>query len=396
MKHILTINAGSSSVKFQCFEMETEGCLASGQVDRLNSPHPSLSYERHDGITCQTAIPQLGYGEAFRLIFKALLDKTSGVLKKVDEIVAVGHRVVHGGSYFAESTYITPEVEAAIEDCVSLAPLHNPYNLEGINACREIVPNARHVAVFDTAFHQTIPDYAYMYPLPYRLYEEHGIRRYGFHGTSHRYVSMRAAELLRCPLETLKLISCHLGSGCSITAVDQGKSIDTSMGFTPLEGLMMGTRCGDIDAALVFYLIEQHQMPPDALNQMLNRESGLLGVSGISSDIRDLFNAESEGNAELALNMFCYRVRQYIGKYIATLGGLDALIFTAGIGENAPRIRSKICEKLGFMGIQLDEERNQSDTPEKTIHDANSPVHILVIPTNEELMIARDTVRLIS
>lgn len=395
MQYILTINAGSSSVKFQCFEMETEVCLARGQVDRLNSPQPSLSYERHDGITCQTDIPQLGLGAVFRLIFKTLLDTTSGVLKKVDEIAAVGHRVVHGGSYFAESTYITPEVEAAIVDCVSLAPLHNPYNLEGINACREIVPNAQHIAVFDTAFHQTIPDYAYMYPLPYHLYEQHGIRRYGFHGTSHRYVSMRAAELLGTPLSTLKLISCHLGSGCSITAVDQGKSVDTSMGFTPLEGLMMGTRCGDIDPALVFHLIEQHHISPEALNRMLNRESGLLGVSGISSDIRDLFDAGSDGNAELALNMFCYRVRQYIGKYIATLGGLDALIFTAGIGENAPRIRSKICENLGFIGIQLDEARNQSDTLEKTIHDANSPVHILVIPTDEELMIARDTVELI-
>lgn len=395
MQYILTINAGSSSVKFQCFEMETEVCLARGQVDRLNSPQPSLSYERHDGITCQTDIPQLGLGAVFRLIFKTLLDTTSGVLKKVDEIAAVGHRVVHGGSYFAESTYITPEVEAAIVDCVSLAPLHNPYNLEGINACREIVPNAQHIAVFDTAFHQTIPDYAYMYPLPYHLYEQHGIRRYGFHGTSHRYVSMRAAELLGTPLSTLKLISCHLGSGCSITAVDQGKSVDTSMGFTPLEGLMMGTRCGDIDPALVFHLIEQHHISPEALNQMLNRESGLLGVSGISSDIRDLFDAGSDGNAELALNMFCYRVRQYIGKYIATLGGLDALIFTAGIGENAPRIRSNICENLGFIGIQLDEARNQSDTLEKTIHDANSPVHILVIPTDEELMIARDTVGLI-
>lgn len=395
MQYILTINAGSSSVKFQCFEMETEVCLARGQVDRLNSPQPSLSYERHDGITCQTDIPQLGLGAVFRLIFKTLLDTTSGVLKKVDEIAAVGHRVVHGGSYFAESTYITPEVEAAIVDCVSLAPLHNPYNLEGINACREIAPNAQHIAVFDTAFHQTIPDYAYMYPLPYHLYEQHGIRRYGFHGTSHRYVSMRAAELLGTPLSTLKLISCHLGSGCSITAVDQGKSVDTSMGFTPLEGLMMGTRCGDIDPALVFHLIEQHHISPEALNRMLNRESGLLGVSGISSDIRDLFDAGSDGNAELALNMFCYRVRQYIGKYIATLGGLDALIFTAGIGENAPRIRSKICENLEFIGIQLDEARNQSDTLEKTIHDVNSPVHILVIPTDEELMIARDTVELI-
>ena len=396
MQYILTINAGSSSVKFQCFEMETEVCVASGQVDRLNSPQPSLSYERHDGITCQTDIRQLGSGEVFRLIFKTLLDATSGVLKKVDEIAAVGHRIVHGGSYFAASTHITPEVEAAIADCVSLAPLHNPYNLEGINACRELVPNAQHVAVFDTAFHQTIPDYAYMYPLPYHLYEQHGIRRYGFHGTSHRYVSMRAAELLGAPLSTLKLISCHLGSGCSITAIDRGKSVDTSMGFTPLEGLMMGTRCGDIDPALVFHLIEQHHISPEALNRMLNRESGLLGVSGISSDIRDLFDAGSAGNAELALNMFCYRVRQYIGKYIATLGGLDALIFTAGIGENAPRIRSKICEKLGFIGIQLDEARNQSAPVEKPIHAANSPVHILVIPTDEELMIARDTVALIA
>ena len=397
MPLILTINAGSSSVKYQCFEMEGEVCLTKGHVDRPTSPSPTLFYERHDGITYQIDVPQMDYEKVFHLIVATLLDKEKGVIKNLDEIAAVGHRVVHGGSHFAESTLILPDVETAIHECATLAPLHNPYNLQGIRACRESLPNVPHVAVFDTAFHQTMPDYAYMYALPYSLYEQYGIRRYGFHGTSHRYVSERATEILKRPLPSLKLITCHLGNGCSITAIDGGKSIDTSMGFTPLEGLVMGTRCGDIDPAIIFHLMDEHQMSAEEINQMLNRNSGLLGVSGLGSDVRDVFQAVSEGNsrAVLALKMFCYRVSQYIGKYVAVLGGLDALIFTAGIGENAPRIRAKICEKLGFLGIHLDDKKNRSCDIDKAIHRDEDSVPILVISTNEELLIARDTLRLI-
>ena len=397
MSIILTINAGSSSVKYQCFDMTDEVCLAKGQVDRLGSPSPNLFYERHDGTTHQTNVPPMDYEAVFPLIFEILLDAEKGILQNLSGIVAVGHRVVHGGNRFAESVLITSEVETAIDQCVPLAPLHNPYNLGGIRACRQALPNAAHVAVFDTAFHQTMPDYAYMYALPYSHYEQHGIRRYGFHGTSHQYVSTRAAEILGHPLTSLKLITCHLGNGCSITAIDQGKSVDTSMGLTPLEGLMMGTRCGDIDPAIIFHLMEEGQMSADTINQTLNRESGLLGVSGVASDVRDLFKAVSEGNpqATLALQMFSYRVRQYIGKYAAVLGGLDALIFTAGIGENASSVRAKICENLGFLGVHLDEEKNRSSEVEKTIHREDAPVKLLVVPTNEELMIARDTLRLI-
>ena len=397
MPIILTINAGSSSVKYQCFEMTDEVCLAKGQVDRLGSPSPNLFYERHDGVTHQTNVPPMEYEAVFPLIFDILLNAEKGILQNLSGIVAVGHRVVHGGSRFAESVLITPEVERAINQCVPLAPLHNPYNLGGIRACRQVLPNAAHAAVFDTAFHQTMPDYAYMYALPRSLYKQHDIRRYGFHGTSHRYVSMRTAEILGRPLTSLKLITCHLGNGCSITAVDQGKSVDTSMGLTPLEGLMMGTRCGDIDPAIIFHLMQERQMSADTINQMLNRESGLLGVSEIASDVRDLFKAVSAGNpqAALALKMFSYRVKQYIGKYAAVLGGLDALIFTAGIGENAPSIRAPICENLEFLGVHLDKEKNQSSKIEKAIHREDAPVKLLVVPTNEELMIARDTLDLI-
>ena len=378
--------------------MTDEVCLAKGQIDRLGSPSPNLLYERHDGVTYQTDVGPMEYEAVFPSIFEMLLDAEKGILQDLNDIAAVGHRVVHGGSRFAESALITAEVETAINQCVPLAPLHNPYNLGGIRACREALPNAAHVAVFDTAFHQTMPDYAYMYALPYSLYEQYDIRRYGFHGTSHQYVSMRAAEILGRPLTSLKLITCHLGNGCSITAVNQGKSVDTSMGLTPLEGLMMGTRCGDIDPAIIFHLMEEGQIPTDKINQTLNRESGLLGISGVASDVRDLFRAVSEGNpqAALALQMFSYRVKQYIGKYAAVLDGLDALIFTGGIGENATSIRTAICENLGFLGIHLDKKKNQSGESTKAIHQENAPVKLLVIPTNEELMIARDTLRLIS
>ncbi len=378
--------------------METEACLGRGQIECVDSSQPNFSYERYDGSAHQIDVPEADRKNIFHLIFTTLLDSGKGVLGALDDISAVGHRVVHGGSFFSESEVITPPVELAIQKCIPLAPLHNPYNLQGIRVCRELLPTVPHVAVFDTAFHQTMPDYTYVYPLPYRLHQEYGIRRYGFHGISHRYVSKRAAEIMETPLDTLKLISCHLGNGCSVTAIDGCKSLDTSMGFTPLEGLMMGTRCGDIDPAIVFHLYDHYGLSIREINQMLNRESGLLGVSGVSADMRDLFPAVFEGNqqASLAVKMFCYRASQYIGSYVATLGCLDVLIFTAGIGENVPQIRAEICAKLGFMGIHLDEEENREPGIEKAIHSEDSLVKIFVIPTNEELMIARDTVELVN
>ncbi len=396
MPVILTINAGSSSIKYQCFDMDSEECLAKGHVDRLLSSSAKLFYTRRDGVTHRVPVPQTAHETVFQRIFEILLHPEKGILRTPDEIHAVGHRVVHGGSHFSASTRITPEVEKIIEQCAPLAPLHNPFNLRGIRACQTILPDIPHIAVFDTAFHQTIPDYAHTYALPYTISEQYQIRQYGFHGISHQYVAMRAAQILDSPLKALKLITCHLGNGCSITAIANGKSIDTSMGFTPLQGLVMGTRSGDIDPAIIFYLIREHQMTPDQIDQMLNHQSGLIGVSGIGSDLRDLIAVYRENRrAALAIDIFCYRIRQYIGKYAAVLDGIDALVFTAGIGENAPLIRTRICEKLGFLGIHLDQAKNEGNPMNEAIHHETAPVSVLVIPTNEELMIARDTLHVI-
>jgi len=378
--------------------MDGEICLAKGLLDKLNMEKSSLSHEAIGKTKYEIKTDSLDYSSALKLAIDALIDSKHGVIKSIDEISAVGHRVVHGAEKFSASIIINEDVEAAIRECFPLAPLHNPPNLMGITACKRILPNIPHVAVFDTAFHQTMPEHAYLYAIPYGLYTEHSIRRYGFHGTSHRYVTHRAAELLGQSLESLKIITCHLGNGCSITAVSEGKSVDTSMGLTPLEGLVMGTRCGDIDAAVVFFLMDRLGMDSQQVDDLLNKESGLLGLSQNSRDVRDLIEASENGDrrSKLALKIFCYRVQKYIGAYAAAMGGLDAVIFTAGIGENAVEIREDICEGLEFMGIEFDAEKNKSDEREKFISTENSRVKILVVPTNEELLIARDTLEVVS
>ena len=400
MPIILTINAGSSSIKYQCFEMVGEVCLAKGQIDRLNSSKPELTYHRHDGTNYQLELTAQSYQKWFPLICATLIDPQHGTIDDLEVIIAVGHRVVHGGCHFSSAVLVVPSVEVLIEQLADLAPLHNPFNLQGIRAVAQFLKEVPQVAVFDTAFHQTIPPHAHVYPIPYHFYQQHHIRRYGFHGTSHNYVSQRAADILGQPIESLKMVSCHLGSGASVTAIDGGVSVDTSMGFTPLAGLMMGTRCGDIGLSLIFQLINQHRMRPDQVMELLNDHSGLLGVSGVSADMRDLLSQlsseeETSERVLLALNMFCYRVSQYIGQYAATLGGFDVLIFTGGIGENAPCIRTKICQKLGFLGIQLSHQQNNSKGHEKPIHSELATIKVLVVPTNEELMIARSTLQLL-
>jgi len=326
-------------------------------------------------------------------VLDALVHPEYGVLRSIDEIQAVGHRTVHGGSEFAQSVLINDEIMATLKKLYDLAPLHNPPAVKGIEACQRILPNVPQVAVFDTAFHQTMPPYAYLYSLPYELYEKYGIRRYGFHGTSHKYVAQRGAEFLGRPLDSLKIITCHLGNGASVTAIKGGKSIDTSMGFTPLEGLTMGTRCGDIDPAIVTFLMEKENLDSDGLNTLMNKKSGVLGISGVSSDFRDLEQAAAQGHerAKLALDRFAYVVKKYIGAYVAALGGLDLLIFTAGLGENSPSMRAAICQGLECFGIVLDEEKNRIRGQIGEISHATSKVKVLVVPTNEELMIARDT-----
>ena len=395
---ILCINSGSSSIKYQLFNMDGEICLAKGLLDKLNMAKSSLSHEPIGKEKYEIETDSLDYESALELAIDVLLDSKHGILKSIDAISAVGHRVVHGAEKFSESVIITEEVEETIRECFPLAPLHNPPNLMGISACKRLLPNIPHVAVFDTAFHQTMPEHAYLYAIPYGLYTEHSIRRYGFHGTSHRYVAHRAAEIFGQSLESLKIITCHLGNGCSITAVSEGKSVDTSMGLTPLEGLVMGIRSGDIDPALVFFLMDKLEMSFQQVDDLLNKKSGLLGLSGKSRDVRDLIKASENGDkrSKLALKIFCYRVRKYIGAYAAAMGGLDAVIFTAGIGENEYRIRRDICEGLEFMGIELDVEKNKSDEREKFINTDNSKVKILVVPTNEELLIARDTLEVVS
>ena len=397
MPLILTINADNTSLKYQCFEMVGEVCLAKGKFDRINDSIPELNYERHDGDSYKLEVPQVTYDNVFSFIPATLLDKEHGIIDDISVIAAVGHCVVHGGVHFTESQLITPLTEGLIEQNNHLAPLDNPFNLKGIRSCRRIMPDTPQVAVFDTAFHRSIPDYAQVYPIPYEFYVKHDIRRYGFHGISHRYVSQRAAEMLGRSLSNLKLISCHLGSSCSVAAIDGGRSIDTSMGFTPLEGLMMGTCSGDLDPAIIFHLVRKHSMPIDSIEELLTKNSGLRGISGVELDIRELLNTTSMDDERilLALKMFCYRVSQYIGKYVASLGGLDALIFTGEIGENMARIRSKICEKLGFLGIEIDPNKNSNRVCEKEINRDNATVQTLLIPTNEELMIARDTLDLV-
>lgn len=388
---VLVINCGSSSVKYQLFDMTGERLLAKGIVERIGEGTGAVKHaagERESRYQAAIADHEAAFGH----IRKALLDPTCGAIGSPDDIDAIGHRVVHGAEAFVQSTLIDREVIAAIEEYSALAPLHNPPNLVGIRCADKAFPGKPHVAVFDTAFHQTMPRHAYVYALPYELYERGRIRRYGFHGTSHRFVTLRAAELLGIPLGRLNAITCHLGNGCSMAAVEGGRSVDTTMGLTPLEGLVMGTRSGDLDPAIIFHLARQEGMGLDAIDGMLNKRSGLLGLSGLSNDCRTLVEAAPDNpRARLALDVFCYRVRKYIGAYLAVLGRTDAVVFTGGIGENSVPLRRQILEGLDNLGIELDAAANETCGREATITKPSSRVRALVVPTNEELLIARDT-----
>ena len=394
--NILVINAGSSSLKYQLLNPETQQVLAKGLCERIGIDGKFTYKPEGKQAVKEADVAMPTHNEAIKAVLDALVDKDNGVIGSMKEIDAVGHRVVHGGEKFAKSVLITGEVMAAIEECNPLAPLHNPANITGIKACQSVMPGVPMVGVFDTAFHQTMPERAYLYALPYEYYKNDQVRRYGFHGTSHRYVSGRAAAMLGRPIEELKIITCHLGNGSSIAAVDGGKSVDTSMGFTPLAGLPMGTRCGDIDAGILQYLMNKYSMDIDKMLNVLNKKSGVEGLSCVSSDFRDLENAAAEGNekAELAQKKFAYEVRKYVGAYAAAMGGVDAVIFTAGVGENDKVIRAMACQGLEFMGLKLDEAANDVRGKETVISAADSKVKVLLIPTNEELMIAIDTAAL--
>jgi len=395
--NVLVINCGSSSLKYQLINMDNENVLAKGLVERIGIEGSRLKHEVANKDEVVIEKPMEDHRDALKLVLDALVDEKHGAIKDMKEINAVGHRVVHGGEKFSNSVVIDEEVIKAMEDCIDLAPLHNPPNLIGIRACQELMPDVQMVGVFDTAFHQTMPKSSYIYPLPYELYEKYGIRKYGFHGTSHKYVAQRTAAMLGKDLSELKIITCHLGNGASITAVQNGKSVDTSMGFTPLEGLAMGTRCGDIDPAIVTFIMEKENLDLDGVNNLLNKKSGVLGISGVSSDFRDIEKAAEEGNerVQLALDKFNIRVRKYIAAYAAVMGGVDAIVFTAGLGENSISNREAICENLEFMGVKIDKDKNNTRGKETIVSTDDSKVKVLVIPTNEELMIARDTVSLL-
>jgi len=394
---VLVINCGSSSLKYQVLDMTTETLLAKGLVERIGMDGSVITHEKIGEDKVKKEVPMKDHKDAIQQVLEAVQDKEHGVVASMDEIGAVGHRVVHAGEKFAESVLINDAVIAALEECVELAPLHNTPNLYGIAACQELMPNTPMVGVFDTAFHQTMPPEAYLYAIPYEYYEKHGIRRYGFHGTSHKYVAQRAASMLNVNINDLKLITCHLGNGASVSAIKHGRCIDTSMGFTPLEGLVMGTRCGDIDPAIVTYIREKENLPQGKANEILNKQSGVLGISGVSSDFRDLEEAVAEGNerAALALKIFAKKVRFYIGAYIAEMNGVDAIVFTAGVGENDVDMRELICTDLGNLGIKLDIIKNKVRGKETIVSTEDSKVKLLLIPTNEELMIARDTYNIV-
>ena len=396
--NILVINCGSSSLKFQLIDYETEKCIAKGLCERIGIDGSRITYTPDGGEKEQTVTPMPDHTEAIRLVLEALTNEKTGVVKSLDEIGAVGHRIVHGGEKFAASTIITDEVMKAIEECNDLAPLHNPANLIGINACKKLMPTTPMVAVFDTAFHQTMPEEAYMYGLPYEYYEKYKIRRYGFHGTSHSYVSRKAAEVLGKKYEDLKIIVCHLGNGASVSAVKNGKCVDTSMGLTPLEGLIMGTRSGDIDPAIMEFIAHKEGKNIDEIMTVLNKKSGVYGLSNnLSSDFRDLEDGYNRGDEHCirTMNTYCYRVAKYIGSYVAAMNGVDVICFTAGIGENAPLVRSLVCEHLGFLGVSIDEDANHKRGEEIAISTPDSKTTVMVIPTNEELAIARETVSLV-
>jgi acetate kinase len=395
---ILVINCGSSSVKYQLINTESGVSLARGLVDRIGMSGAIISINRHDGYSAKFGAEILDHTVAIEQILAYLVHPQHGVIKDRSEVNAVGHRVVHGGTQFTESVLIDEEVMGKIRQCIDLAPLHNPHNIRGINAALRNLPGIPQVAVFDTAFHSTLPPQAFLYPLPLVLYRKYEIRRYGFHGTSHYYVARRAAGFLGKAKDELKIITAHLGNGCSITAVDKGRSIDTSMGLTPLEGLVMGTRCGDIDPSIILHIMGREELTLNEANTLLNKHSGLQGLSGISSDMRDLISEMDKGNeqARTAIEVYCYRLKKYIGAYAAAMGGVDALVFTAGVGENSPIIRKLSCEGLEFLGLGVDDAlNNSSDRGERLISPQGASGKVLVIPTNEELVIARDTERIV-
>ncbi|MCH5262407.1 MAG: acetate kinase [Lachnospiraceae bacterium] len=395
--NILVINCGSSSLKYQLIDSESEEVLAKGLCERIGIDGSAIVHQPKGGDKVTTEVDMPNHTAAVKLVIEKLTDPQVGVIKSLDEIGAVGHRIVHGGEKFATSVVLNDEVLAAIEQCNDLAPLHNPANLIGINSCKEIMPNVPMVGVFDTAFHQTMPKKAYLYGLPLSYYENHKVRRYGFHGTSHDFVSKRAAQILGKDIKELKIIVCHLGNGASVSAVKYGESVDTSMGLTPLEGLIMGTRSGDLDPAIITFIAEKEGISADEVINVCNKKSGVLGLSdGVSSDFRDLSDAASKGNdaAKTALETYAYRVGKYIGAYAAAMNGVDAIVFTAGVGENDSAMRASIAQYIGFLGTSINSEKNKLRGEEVIISEEGSKVAVLVVPTNEELAIARETVRL--
>ena len=395
---ILVLNCGRSSVKYKLIESDSKEVLAEGGVEKIGLPDSFLKFKRPDGSKETIVVNMPDAKEAVRQVLNVLTDPKEGVIKSFDEIQAVGHRVVHGMEKFNKSVLITPEVIEQVKECYPVAPLHNPANITGIEAVSEILPDAPQVAVFDTAFHQTMPAKAFMYALPYEDYEKYGVRRYGFHGTSHRYVSARACEFLGVPYDKQRIITCHIGNGASITAIKDGISIDTSMGLTPTEGLMMGTRCGDVDPGALVYLMQRLNLDADGLMKLINKQSGVAGVSEISSDMRDIEAAVERGEekAILALDMYEYRILKYIGAYTAVLGGVDIIVFTGGVGENQAGTREKICKQLAYMGVTFDAEANKTRGEEIVISGKDSKVKVVVIPTDEEMMIARDTAEIVN
>ncbi len=397
MKKVLVINCGSSSLKYQLIDMETETVVAKGLAERIGIDGSRLKHQPAGKEAVIQEAPMPDHNKAVEMVLAALTDKEHGVIADMSEISAVGHRVVHGGEKFASSVVITEDVIKTMEECSELAPLHNPANLIGINACMQLMPGTPMVAVFDTAFHQTMPEKAYLYGIPYKYYKEYQVRRYGFHGTSHRYVSERVAAILKKPAEELKVIVCHLGNGASVCAVNGGKSVDTSMGLTPLEGLIMGTRSGDLDPAILQYIMHKDNLDIDQMLNVLNKQSGVLGVSEVSSDFREIEDGCASGNegAIRANNAFVYRVAKYIGAYAAAMNGVDAIAFTAGLGENNAKVRKEICSYLEFLGVKIDDAKNNTRGQEAVITTEDSKVAALLVPTNEELMIARDTMALV-
>ncbi len=395
---ILVINCGSSSLKYQLIDMKDEEVLCKGLVERIGLDGSQIKHDTSGKERVIIEKPMENHKVALGLVLDAIVDKDHGAIASMDEIGAVGHRVVHGGETFAESVVINEEVMKVLYDCIELAPLHNPPNITGIEACKELMPNTPMVGVFDTAFHQTMTPDNYIYPIPYDFYEKYRIRRYGFHGTSHKYVALRAAELMGRNISDLNIVTCHLGNGASVCAVEKGKSMDTSMGFTPLEGLAMGTRSGDIDPAIIPFIMDKEGITFEEVNSMLNKKSGVLGISGQSSDFRDLEIAMNNGDerAKLALEVFVNRVKKYVGAYVATMCGVDAIVFTAGIGENSGYIREAICSGLECLNIRIDKELNDVRGEERQLNRDLTSTAIFVIPTNEELMIARDTLKLAS